>query len=59
MSVTDDDFDPIAIARQSLAQAKAYQASTERERRRKAENIAQIEAFIARLTHPTHRKGTP
>lgn len=56
MSDTDDDFDPIAIARESLAQVKAHPASTERERRRKAENIAQIEAFITRLTHP---KGTP
>jgi hypothetical protein len=56
-------YDPIAIARRSLTQAREYRPSTDADKRSKAHNIATLEAFIAqaeakatanaRATHPS------
>lgn len=47
-------YDAVAIARRSLEQAKAYKTDDPAARRRTAENIARLEAFIAEHTdHPS------
>ena len=42
---------PEQIARQSLAQVERWQPSTDRDRRMKALNIAQLRAYLQRF-HP-------
>lgn len=47
----------LRIARANLAQAQAWPARTDDDRKRKAANIAAIRATIARLEHPTNSDG--